>query len=232
MKRRRRRRRRAGDDCESESDADGEEDQKHRALCRAVHVTEDNHVHFRADCSAESMLRLEECVREALKGVHCGASERPALHLHVESYGGDASATLRVYDWLRALRGVRLVTWIEGYVASAGTVLAMAADERRMMPNALMMVHEVLSGDHASMRFTEAQDDVAHIRMLTERLVQIYAGRTGIRTETVRELLRRDLPIDQAAAIATGLATHAEPGPTDAETDDGRTQAVADMLRL
>ena len=58
---------------------------------------------------------------------------------------------------------MRLVTWAEGYVASAGTVLVMAGEERRMLPNAVMMVHEVFSEDGGTwMRCTEAQDDLAY----------------------------------------------------------------------
>lgn len=201
----------SNDDDDSESSESTSE--AFKRMCRHIYVTPDNHVHFRWECSTESMIRLESCIRQALSAVCSDAfgGTTPTLHVHIESQGGDAAATLRVYDWMTCLRNVRIVTWAEGYVASAGTVLLLAGDQRCILPNAVLMIHEVFSetdqSSNARWRCVEAEDDVAYTRMLTTKLCSVYACRTKIDSHLLTQLLRRDIPLDADTSLILGLVT-------------------------
>ena len=65
--------------------------------------------------------------------------------INVFSYGGDAGQGLAMFNLLERYQG-RVTAYIDGVVASAGTLPVMAADRTVMPANALMLIHDCWSG--------------------------------------------------------------------------------------
>jgi ATP-dependent protease ClpP protease subunit len=66
------------------------------------------------------------------------------VSINVFSYGGDAGQGLAMYNLLERYQG-RVTAYVDGVVASAGTLPVMAADRVIMPGNALMLVHDCWS---------------------------------------------------------------------------------------
>jgi hypothetical protein len=76
------------------------------------------------------------------------------LTVNLFSYGGDAGEGLAIHDLLARYKGSKTIV-IDGVAASAGSMVAMAADKLVMPDNALLMIHNCWSmsaGDSASLR--------------------------------------------------------------------------------
>jgi ATP-dependent protease ClpP protease subunit len=67
------------------------------------------------------------------------------VSINVFSYGGDAGQGLAMFNLLERYQG-RVTAYIDGVVASAGTLPVMAADRTVMPANALMLIHDCWSG--------------------------------------------------------------------------------------
>jgi ATP-dependent protease ClpP protease subunit len=67
------------------------------------------------------------------------------VSINVFSYGGDAGHGLAMFNLLERYQG-RVTAYIDGVVASAGTLPVMAADRTVMPANALMLIHDCWSG--------------------------------------------------------------------------------------
>jgi ATP-dependent protease ClpP protease subunit len=104
------------------------------------------------------------------------------VSLNVFSYGGDASQGLAMYNLLQRYSG-RITAYIDGVVASAGTLPVMAANRVVMPSNALMMIHDpwsVASGSAAGLRKKAEQLDA-----YSASYREAYATRSGRSSDEV-----------------------------------------------
>lgn len=121
--------------------------------------------------------------------------------IRITSFGGSLAEALAMYGALRR-HPARKVAIIEGVAASAGTIVAMAADEIRIYANASMMVHGVslLNEDGE-----EVTDDEAS-RVLNASIVETYAARTGKTAEDLAAAIATDTWMTAREAVAAGWA--------------------------
>ena len=121
--------------------------------------------------------------------------------IRITSFGGSLAEALAMYGALRR-HPAKKVAIIEGVAASAGTIVAMAADEIRIYANASMMVHGVSLVDEDG---KEVTDDEAS-RVLNASIVETYAARTGKTAEDLAAALATDTWMTAREAVAAGWA--------------------------
>lgn len=63
------------------------------------------------------------------------------ITLYVGSPGGDVTAGLMLYDTIRSMRS-KVVTIASGIAASMGAIILLAGDERKILPNSKVMIHD------------------------------------------------------------------------------------------
>jgi ATP-dependent protease ClpP protease subunit len=136
------------------------------------------------------------------------AGDKP-LTISLHSGGGDALAGIAIHNMLARHKGKKTVV-IEGFAASAASLIAMAGDRIVMPANAFMMIHEVWGGamgDAEQMRGTaDLLDSISAAYRST------YAKRSGLEEDEVAALMRAETWFTAAEAVAKGLATEeAEP---------------------
>lgn len=107
------------------------------------------------------------------------------LMVRINSGGGEVQEAMAMYDALRALQGVEVVAEIRGYCCSAATLVALACDVVTMTPSSTFMVHEPKGGCYGTLADWEA--GLVHFRQLRDRILQIYAERTGKPVEDVEQ---------------------------------------------
>lgn len=147
------------------------------------------------------------------------------LTVRINSAGGDAFEGIAIHNILRDAPQ-RIIVKVDGIALSAASIIAMAGDEVRMAPSALMMIHDpwtLAMGDAAELRSTADRLD-----KVAEAIATTYAGRMEQGTEHVRELMAAETWFSAAEARAAGLidAVEGEPAPAAEQNAAGAWRAA------
>ena len=139
----------------------------------------------------------EGMVRDAL-GEFKG---RPVV-MRLNTPGGSVDTGLAIYNSLKAHRGG--LTIIVELAASMGSLILQAADRRVMTPSGMVMLHApwaVAAGDAR-----ELERRAAMLRKYGERLIPIYAARSGKSEEAIRAMFMEEHWFNAGEAVANGFA--------------------------
>lgn len=127
------------------------------------------------------------------------------IHARLNTPGGAAFDGLAIYNTL-VQHPAKVLTYVDGVAASAGSIIAMAGDEIHIGENALMMIHRA-----AGVAFGNADDMLAMVDLLDKMDGQIagtYASRSGKPQEAFAEMMAAETWFTGQEAIDAGLATH------------------------
>ncbi len=141
----------------------------------------------------------------------------------INSPGGDVVAAAQIYNMLIDYPGhVRVC--IDGIVASAASVIAMAGEVVSMSPVSMLMIH-----NPATLAVGDADELGRAIDMLAavkESIINAYELKTGMSRAKLARLMDQETWMDARAAIAMGFAddyitgSRTPPDPDD-ENEDG-----------
>lgn len=174
---------------------------------------ENNHIYFRTDVTVEKCDILLQLIREFEEDIKLTKSEPyiddttftpPSIYIHLTTYGGDLYAAFMTYDSLKKCK-YNIITIGEGYVASAGTVIALGGKERKIQKNALMMIHQlrtIIGG-----KFDEIEEDFRNSKLDMKRLIDLYHFELNgkMSKKQIEEALTHDIWWDSKTCIEKGL---------------------------
>jgi len=126
------------------------------------------------------------------------------INVHINSYGGDVSEGLAIYNVLRE-SSAQIVTVCDGFACSAASVVFMAGDKRIMRPASLLMIHNAWTyamGNAAELR--KSADDLDTI---TQASVEAYKQVATISEDEIKALMDAETWILPDDAVAYGFAT-------------------------
>jgi ATP-dependent Clp protease protease subunit len=126
------------------------------------------------------------------------------VHLYINSPGGSVTAGLAIYDTMQFLT-CDVNTYCIGQAASMGAVLLAGGTtgKRYALPNANIMIHQVLGG--AEGQATDVEIRVKYMLRLKNRLNTILSKHTGKPFEQVERDCERDYFMTSDEAKAYGL---------------------------
>jgi len=126
------------------------------------------------------------------------------IHLYINSPGGSVTAGLAIYDTMQYLT-CDVNTYCVGQAASMGAVLLAAGThgKRYALPNANIMIHQVLGG--AEGQASDVEIRVKYMLKLKQRLNAILSKHTGKPVEQVERDCDRDNFMSADEAKAYGL---------------------------
>ena len=126
------------------------------------------------------------------------------VHLYINSPGGSVTAGLAIYDTMQFLT-CDVNTYCIGQAASMGAVLLAGGTrgKRYSLPNANIMIHQVLGGDEG--QATDVEIRVKYMLRLKNRLNTILSKHTGKPIEQVERDCDRDNFMTADEAKAYGL---------------------------
>lgn len=156
-----------------------------------------NHIYFYSDITDDKILDLIDIVTKLedellLTHIKTGiALEHLPIHLHISSGGGDAYAGLNGYNYLSNLK-VPLYTYVEGFVASAGTFLAIAGKKRYMQKYATLMVHQVSFSTGETLTYEKIKDEKIALDIIMAQITDIYAKHTKQKKPALLKILKND----------------------------------------
>lgn len=155
--------------------------------------TQHNHVYFNDDISNETMFSLNRELRsldDKLSVISMIHRIPPMpIYLHLTTDGGMIHAAFTAIDCIRSLRSP-VYTVVEGFVASAGTLLSLAGQKRYIQPNAYMLFHELRSGFWGKM--SDIDQEYMNLRKVMDHLIQYYSEKTPMTAKTLEKLLSKD----------------------------------------
>lgn len=141
-----------------------------------------------------------ESLHEALYGADNQFTD--GVHIRLNSYGGSCNAATRMHDDIRAYPGSVNIT-VSGTVASAATVLSMAADQLDMTPGSLFMIHDpsVLAWGNER----DLTDAINLLRASKESILNVYGRRCKAKREEIAAFMTATTWMDAQMALKLGF---------------------------
>ncbi len=126
------------------------------------------------------------------------------IHLYINSPGGSVTAGLAIYDTMQFMT-CDVNTYCIGQAASMGAVLLCGGTKgkRYALPNANIMIHQVLGG--AEGQASDVEIRVKYMLKLKHRLNEIIAKHTGQPVDVVEKACDRDNFMSSEEAKTFGL---------------------------
>ena len=108
-----------------------------------------NNIYFYGAVSESSALELKTKLQELdthlqTMAIHYKLEVPPPIHLHIQSYGGNLLHTFYIVDLIKTLK-TPVYTYIDGFAASAATLMSVSGKRRFMTESSVMLVHQLSS---------------------------------------------------------------------------------------
>lgn len=139
---------------------------------------ENNHIYFKTDVTPESINKLCSVLRQKIsefvnlkKNLLVDNITPKPIYLHISSYGGYLHEAFLVYDYIKN-SPIPIYTIVEGYAASAATVMSIAGVKRYITPTSIMLIHQLSTGMHG--KFNELEEDINNSKQDMNKLYEIY----------------------------------------------------------
>tara|TARA_R110002012_G_scaffold319524_1_gene540485 strand:- start:1743 stop:2459 length:717 start_codon:yes stop_codon:yes gene_type:complete len=165
-----------------------------------------NEIYFYAPVSQRSCFELKKLLMDAdvkMKTLSIQYNiPSPPIHLHIQTQGGSLYHTLYIIDLIQKLDS-DVYTYVDGFAASAGTLMSVVGKKRFMTNHSLMLIHQLSGAD--SGKFNELQDQMSNMNILMSMILDVYLKHTTMNKETLQELLQKDLWLDSETCLKYGL---------------------------
>ena len=165
-----------------------------------------NEIYFYAPVSQRSCFELKKLLTDMDVKLKTLAIQykipSPPIHLHIQTQGGSLYHTLYMIDLIQKLDS-DVYTYVDGFAASAGTLMSVVGKKRFMTNHSLMLIHQLSGTD--SGKFNELQDQMSNMSILMSMILDIYLKHTKMNKETLQELLQKDLWLDSETCLKYGL---------------------------
>lgn len=113
------------------------------------------------------------------------------IKIYINSPGGVVTSAMAIYDTMQHIKS-NVATICVGQAASAAAVLLAcgAPGKRMMLPNARVMIHQIMGG--AEGQHTEVEIQVREMSRLKQQINQILARHTGQTIKRIEQDTERD----------------------------------------
>ena len=170
-----------------------------------------NHLYYHVEISEKSVDRIKKLMRDYLTKIIkikntqlCMKIEPKPLVLHIYSPGGDVYAGLSLYDFISEYNNtIPVHTIIEGFSASAATIISMAGLKRYITPSSYMLIHQLST--FMGGNFEQIKDEFDNCQKLMIKIKSIYEKKTTIPKKQLADILKHDIIFDANECVKYGL---------------------------
>ena len=178
---------------------DDENINKMKSDIRYSHL--DNTIYFYSPLTEESALDLEKKLL-ALNTINIRQEKGNPIHLHIQSFGGSLFHTLYLVDLIQKLE-TPVYTYVDGFSASAGTLLSVVGKKRFISKHSIMLIHQLSGGVQG--KYFEMKDENENLELLMNMILDIYINTTKLDKNKLIELLHHDLWLNAETCLKYGL---------------------------
>ena len=125
------------------------------------------------------------------------------INLHIQTGGGNLLNAFYIVDLIDSLK-TPVNTFVDGYVASAGSLLSVIGKKRYMTKNSFIMIHQ-LSSAVGEGKFNYLDDNMDNLNKFMDTMYNIYLTKTRIPKEKLSEILEHDLWMNSEECLNYGL---------------------------
>ncbi|HDU8664576.1 head maturation protease, ClpP-related [Serratia proteamaculans] len=142
--------------------------------------------------------------------------------VNINSPGGDMFEGLTIYNLLREYQG-KVTVKVLGLAASAASIIAMAGDEIQIGRGAFLMIHNCWVVAIGNRHDFSAM--VEYLEPFDNAMADIYSARSGLDSDSVKQMMDGETYIGGSDAIEKGLADGLLS--SDSVTSDDESPAAA-----
>jgi len=122
--------------------------------------------------------------------------------LYINSEGGEVFSAFSAVDRIKSSK-VPVHTYVEGFCASASTLLSVCGHKRYIRKNSFMMIHQLSGGLWGS--FEAVKDEFENCELLMEYIKKIYLEHASIPESDLTEILKHDTYLNSEECLKYGL---------------------------
>ena len=141
-------------------------------------------VYFYGDVSVESCALLSRRLVELEK-----LNKIAPINIYIQSFGGDLLATFNVIDTIERIK-CPIYSYVDGYAASAATLISVSCNKRFMGKRSLMLIHQLSGGSEGTYGYMKQEMDNMDIYMEFAR--EIYLKHTKLNNDLLSDILKYD----------------------------------------
>ena len=169
-------------------------------------LVERNNIYLYGDITPESCEQLKNKLNELnfngrLFKISYN-SDPPPINIHIQSSGGTLMNSFYIVDLIESLE-IPVNTYVDGYSASAATLINVVGNKRYMTKNSMMMIHQLSSSSQG--KYEDLNDNSKNMNMLMDKIKNIYLKKTTIPENVLDEILKHDLWLDAVTCKKYGL---------------------------
>lgn len=183
-------------------DDDDEHERHHQSVRRKY-----NRIDLVGPITSESCdclnVALRDCAQECLNlQTAYSLDDAPVIELHLQSQGGELLPTLAVIDVILNSR-VKIHSYIEGYAASAATLIAVVCHKRFAHANSVVLLHQLSGG--ASGKANQMMDEMRNVNTFMSIIKSTYCKHTQIPASELDAMLAHDIFIGADEMLEKGV---------------------------
>ena len=134
-----------------------------------------------------------------------GLSGKDSITVHINSVGGDMYAGIAIYNRLKGL-AANVTTINDGLAASAGSLIFMAGDTRKVNAGSNLMIHGAAGFLYGYYQVQDLNAIKKQLEAHNRAGVNIYAEATGKDKESIKAMVDRETWLTGADAVEAGFA--------------------------
>lgn len=115
----------------------------------------------------------------------------PEIVVRINSGGGDVFAANAIYTRLKD-HNAHITVKVDGWAASAATIIAMAGDKIQIARNGVFMIHDPAMTVWDTYRAEDFEKLAAELKVIKQSIVNTYAMKTGKEAEEIETLMSEE----------------------------------------
>jgi ATP-dependent protease ClpP protease subunit len=184
-------------DNESENESEG-------GVCEGELAVSATTIRFYSEITSESCTSLQDLIKTAqdnskIMQKDCNLSDPVPIHLHLKSTGGSLLETFYILDLITS-SDVPIYSYVDGYCASAASLISVVAKKRFMTKHSFVLLHQ-LSSQVTGHKFSEIEDEVQNLNTFMKAMKEVYLENTGLSSNELDELLNKDIWLDATECL-------------------------------
>ena len=169
--------------------------------------TDNNNIYYYGAISTDGCYQLKNVLNDLDKktkimSYQFNVVQPPPIHLHIQSLGGELLPSLYIIDVIDKLE-TPVYTYIDGFAASAATLISIMVKKRFMTEHSLMLIHQ-LSGQNGG-KFNELKDEFTNMNTLMKMIKELYLKKTNLDLVSLENTLYKDIWLDSKTCLKYGL---------------------------
>ena len=156
-----------------------------------------NNLYYTGPLTDESIFAISSNI------IHLQNHNIDSINLHIQSAGGSLLPSLGLVDLIRT-SDIPINTYIEGYAASAATLISAVGAQRFINKHGVMLIHQLKMGSEYS-KYNEIKDFNENAETLMNIIREIYLEYSNIKADELEKLLEHDLWLNSSICKQYGF---------------------------